>query len=296
MKKIALTILTAAVLASCTESNDFDATGTFEATEVTISAEANGKIVSLTTQEGMAVEKGETLGIIDSTQLFLQKKQLEAQQSAILSTRPDIKKQVASLKEQIRKQETELERVESLLKDKAATEKQYDDAKAALDITRSQLEATLSTLSSQNSSIEGNASALSLQIDQIADRIEKCYIKSPIKGVVLVKYANEGEMAVQGKPLAKVADLDNIYLRAYFTSDQLAYIKLGDTVKVTADFGGDSQREYNGKISWIASESEFTPKSIQTRNSRANLVYAVKIAVKNDGYLKLGLYGQVNLK
>lgn len=296
MKKIALTILTAAVLASCTESNDFDATGTFEATEVTISAEANGKIVSITTQEGMAVEKGETLGIIDSTQLFLQKKQLEAQQSAILSTRPDIKKQVASLKEQIRKQETELERVESLLKDKAATEKQYDDAKAALDITRSQLEATLSTLSSQNSSIEGNASALSLQIDQIADRIEKCYIKSPIKGVVLVKYANEGEMAVQGKPLAKVADLDNIYLRAYFTSDQLAYIKLGDTVKVTADFGGDSQREYNGKITWIASESEFTPKSIQTRNSRANLVYAVKIAVKNDGYLKLGLYGQVNLK
>lgn len=283
------------ILAGCSRSESFDATGTFEATEVTVSAEASGRILAFNVNEGDRIEQGQTVGTIDTVQLYLQKMQLERQIASVRSNRPDISKQVTALQEQIAQQETERTRVKRLLDDGAATTKQLDDIDASLKILNGQLEATLSTLRNNTASIDENSSSIELQIAQVEDRLAKCRIVSPVTGTVLAKYAETGELASTGRPLMKVADLDHIYLRAYFTSEQLAALQLGQEVTVTADFGADEQYEYPGRIVWIASESEFTPKNIQTRNTRANLVYAVKIAVENDGRLKIGLYGEVNL-
>lgn len=280
---------------SCTKEAEFDAQGTFEATEVVVSSEATGRILNFDIEEGMAIAANQTVGTIDSLQLHLQRKQLVAQQSALLASRPDVKKQVAALREQIAKQKTELRRVENMLRDGAATQKQKDDIEAQIKILEGQLEAQLSTLDKNTSTINGNSVVLEAQITALDDRISKCRIISPVGGTVLVKYAEAGELASAGKPLMKIADLKNIYLRAYFTSDQLANVKLGDEVKVVADFGGTERYDYTGRVAWISSESEFTPKTIQTKDSRANLVYAVKIAVENDGRLKIGLAGEVVL-
>ena len=283
------------ILAGCSRSESFDATGTFEATEVTVSAEASGRILAFNVNEGDRIEQGQTVGTIDTVQLYLQKMQLERQIASVRSNRPDISKQVTALQEQIAQQENERTRVKRLLDDGAATTKQLDDIDATLKILNGQLEATLSTLCNNTASIDENSSSIELQIAQVEDHLAKCRIVSPVTGTVLAKYAETGELASTGRPLMKVADLDHIYLRAYFTSEQLAALQLGQEVTVTADFGADEQYEYPGHIIWIASESEFTPKNIQTRNTRANLVYAVKIAVENDGRLKIGLYGEVNL-
>ena len=294
MKRIVY--IAAVVLAtSCGTEAEFDAQGTFEATEVVVSSEDTGRILNFEVEEGMAVEANQMVGAIDSVQLHLQRKQLVAQQSALLGSRPDVKKQVAALREQIAKQNEELRRVENMLKDGAATKKQKDDIEAQIKILERQLDATLSTLDKNTSTINNNSAALEAQIAALDDRISKCRIISPIGGTVLVKYAEAGELASVGKPLMKIADLDNIYLRAYFTSDQLAKVNLGDEVKVVADFGGEERYDYTGRVAWISSESEFTPKTIQTKDSRANLVYAVKIAVENDGRLKIGLAGEVFL-
>lgn len=294
MKRIVY-IATMLVAVSCGKESEFDAQGTFEATEVVISSEANGKILDFDVVEGSIVEADKPVGAIDSVQLHLQRKQLLAQHSALLGSRPDVKKQVASLREQIAKHKSELRRVENMLKDGAATQKQYDDIEAQVKILETQLDATLSTLDKNTTTINNNLLALEAQIAALDDRISKCRIVSPVSGTVLVKYAQAGELATVGKPLMKVADLDKIYLRAYFTSEQLAKVNLGDEVTVVADFGGDERYNYAGRIEWISSESEFTPKSIQTKDSRANLVYAVKIAVENDGRLKIGLAGEVIL-
>ena len=283
------------ILAGCSRSESFDATGTFEATEVTVSAEASGRILAFNVNEGDRIEQGQTVGTIDTVQLYLQKMQLERQIASVRSNRPDISKQVTALREQIAQQEAERTRIKRLLDDGAATTKQLDDIDASLKILNGQLEATLSTLRNNTASIDENSSSIELQIAQVEDRLAKCRIVSPVTGTVLAKYAETGELASTGRPLMKVADLDHIYLRAYFTSEQLAALQLGQEVTVTADFGADEQYKYPGHIIWIASESEFTPKNIQTRNTRANLVYAVKIAVENDGRLKIGLYGEVNL-
>ena len=294
MKRIVY-IAAAMLAASCGTEAEFDAQGTFEATEVVVSSEATGRILNFEVEEGMAVEANQMVGAIDSVQLHLQRKQLVAQQSALLGSRPDVKKQVAALREQIAKQNEELRRVENMLKDGAATKKQKDDIEAQIKILERQLDATLSTLDKNTSTINNNSAALEAQIAALDDRISKCRIISPVGGTVLVKYAEAGELASVGKPLMKIADLDNIYLRAYFTSDQLAKVNLGDEVKVVADFGGEERYDYTGRVAWISSESEFTPKTIQTKDSRANLVYAVKIAVENDGRLKIGLAGEVVL-
>ncbi len=283
------------ILAGCSRSESFDATGTFEATEVTVSAEAPGRILAFDVNEGDRIAQGQTVGTIDTVQLYLQKMQLERQIASVRNNRPDISKQVTALREQIAQQEAERARIKRLLDDGAATTKQLDDIDASLKILNGQLEATLSTLRNNTASINENSSSIELQIAQVEDRLAKCRIVSPVTGTVLAKYAETGELASTGRPLMKVADLDHIYLRAYFTSEQLAALQLGQEVTVTADFGADEQYEYPGHIIWIASESEFTPKNIQTRNTRANLVYAVKIAVENDGRLKIGLYGEVNL-
>ncbi|WP_064975650.1 HlyD family secretion protein [Alistipes provencensis] len=295
MKRIFICCTLPLLAAACGRNGDFDATGTFEATEVVVSAEAAGRILRFDAEEGDRLEAGRQVGAIDTVQLYLQKLQLERQRASVVSNRPDIAKQVASLREQIAKQQTERRRVENLLRDGAATTKQLDDIDAQIKVLDGQLEAQLSTLRNNAASIDENSSSIELQIARIEDQLAKCRIASPVAGTVLAKYSEAGELASVGRPLMKVADLDRIYLHAYFTSDQLAALKLGQEVTVTADFGGDSRIDYPGRIVWIASESEFTPKTIQTRDSRANLVYAVKIAVENDGRLKIGLYGEVKL-
>lgn len=295
MKRIFIYCTLPLLAAACNGSGDFDATGTFEATEVVVSAEAAGRILRFDAEEGDVLQAGCPVGAIDTVQLYLQKLQLERQQASVVSNRPDIAKQAASLREQIAKQQTERRRIENLLRDGAATTKQLDDIDAQLKVLDGQLEAQLSTLYNNAASIDENSSAIELQIAQTEDRLAKCRIASPVAGTVLAKYSEAGELASVGRPLMKVADLDRIYLRAYFTSDQLADLRLGQEVTVTADFGGERQLDYPGRIVWIASESEFTPKTVQTRNSRAGLVYAAKIAVENDGRLKIGLYGEVKL-
>ena len=294
MKRIVY-IVAAMLAVSCGTEAEFDAQGTFEATEVVISSEAAGRILTFDIEEGMTIEREESIAVIDSVQLHLQRSQLEAQLSALLNSRPDVQTQVSSLREQIATLKVEQRRIENMLRDGAATEKQKDDIDAQIRILESQLSATLSTLNTNTSTINSNAEAIRVQISALDDRIAKCRVASPISGTVLVKYAQEGELATVGKPLVKIADLNNIYLRAYFTSDQLSRIKIGDEVTVTADFGGEERYDYVGRVAWISAESEFTPKTIQTKDSRANLVYAVKIAVENDGRLKIGLAGEVKL-
>lgn len=295
MKKSFLYVTLAIIASSCQSKPEYDATGIFETTTVTVSAETNGKILSLDISEGDSVRAGQPVAIIDTTLLVLQYKQLQSRQSSTESSSPDIAAQAASLRSQIAHQQNECDRIARLLADGAATQKQSDDADAALRTLRAQLDGLLSTLGKNRSSISDNAVALQYQKEQIGEQIQKSYISAPITGTVLQKYAEAGEFASPGRPLFKVANLNDIYLRSYFTANQLADLKIGQKVTVIADFGGEEQFEYPGRITWIAQESEFTPKSIQTNDTRANLVYAVKIAVKNDGRLKLGQYGEVRL-
>lgn len=274
---------------------DFDASGTFEATEVIVSSEANGKIMHFNLEEGDRLKAGQEVGYIDTVQLYLKKMQLMTSTKSIQSRRSDIAKQIAATKEQITKAETEKRRNENLLKSNAATQKQVDDIESQLAVLQKQLAAQISTLQSGNQSVTEESSAMEIQVAQIEDQLRKCRIISPITGTVLSKYAEVGELATQGKPLFKIADVDNMYLRAYIIADQLTQMKLGQEVKVFADYGEDGKHEYSGKVTWISDKAEFTPKTIQTRDERANLVYAIKIAVKNDGYLKIGMYGEVTI-
>ena len=258
-----------------------------------VAGQGTGQLLTFDLQEGMQVAKGVDLGLIDTLQLHLQKVQLEAQMNSLKSSRPDIEVQIAALHRQIENLNSEKSRVEKLIAKGAAPSKQLDDINAQIETVQAQLSAQTQSLSQNSKAIDFNASALATQIAMIEDRIAKCRISSPVDGTVIARYVNAGELVNIGTPLFKVADLGNMYLRAYFTSDQLGQVNLGDEVEVIADFGGDQQYSYLGKIIWISSESEFTPKAIQTRNTRANLVYAVKIAVRNDGRLKLGMYGEV---
>jgi len=274
---------------------EFDASGVFEATEVIVSAEANGKILEFNANEGDTLEAGERLGYIDSLQLYLKKLQLLASQRSVQKRMPDIRTQIAATEQQILTAKKEKERVENLLKANAVNKKQLDDLNAQIAFLEKQLAAQRSSLSTTNQSLTEESSALEIQIKQINDQLEKSRIINPIKGTLLVKYAETGEITGTGKPLYKIADMENMYLRAYISTGQLTKLKLGETVKVFADYGEDEYKEYKGKVTWISSKAEFTPKSIQTKDERANLVYAVKIQVKNDGYLKIGMYGEIKI-
>lgn len=295
MKTAYIFLLAGAMLASCSRRPDYDATGIFEATTVTLSAETTGKILSIPVEEGDSVTAGSPVARIDTAMLGLQRLQIMTERNATRSAAPDISAQVAALRSEIAHAQNEAERQERLFADGATTQKQLDDARARLATLRGQLEAQLSTLGKSSGSISDNALALQYRREQVEDQIRRSTVVAPIDGTVLIKYAEAGEFATPGKPLMKLADLGNIYLRSYFTASQLADLHIGQKVTVTADFGGDERFDYPGTIIWIAQESEFTPKSIQTADSRANLVYAVKIAVKNDGRLKLGQYGEVRL-
>jgi len=289
-------ILPFILLLSCnSEENLRDATGVFEATEILVSAEASGKLLSFMVNEGDQLQKGDVVGQIDSTQLYLNKLQIEANQLALLSSRPDMQSQLNAIEKEIEKAEFEKERIEKLLKGDVATQKQLDDVNAQLEVLQANYEAKKRALQIQTEAIDAQSAAMEAQKDLIDDQLDRSSIQSPINGSVLVKYAEEGELTAIGKPLFKVADLEKMILKAYVTSDQLALIKTGQEVQVLAEFGKEELREYLGVITWISSKSEFTPKTIQTQDERANLVYAIKIAVPNDGDLKIGMYAGLKI-
>ena len=271
----------------------YDATGTFETTEVLVSAEASGRLLYFDIEEGMLLKAGEEVGVVDTVQLYLKKLQLEASIKSVEEQRPDILKQVAATKEQISAAQRERNRVANLLKAGAANQKQLDDAEDQLEVLRKQLVAQNSTLSNSHQSLTWQSSSVGIQVAQVEDQLKKCHITSPITGTVLAKYAEAGELTAMGTPLFKVADTEQMYLRAYITSEQLSQVKLGQKVTVFSDYGTDEHKQYPGVVTWISDTSEFTPKTILTKNERANLVYAVKIAVHNDGLLKIGMYGGV---
>ena len=286
-------VLAALCLASCGGNDaEYDATGVFEATEVTVSAEQNGVLLSLDINEGDRIAEGSEVGLIDTVQLSLKARQIVATRQVYASQRPDMEKQVAATREQLAKAREEYDRFNTLVKDGAANRKTLDDAKSQVDILQRQLEAQLSQLGNSVSSLNTQMEAADIEQLQVADMLKKCRVVSPISGTVLEKYMERGEYAAPGKPIFKIADTDNIFLRAYITSSQLESVKIGQAVKVFADYGDGSRKEYSGTVAWISSKSEFTPKTILTDDERANLVYAVKIAVKNDGYVKIGMYGE----
>lgn len=293
MKQVILLNFVLLFLAACNRGDgDFDATGTFEATEILVSSEANGKIMELNIEEGDRLDAGALIGYVDSTQLYLKKMQLLAGLRSVDIRKPDIRKQIAALEQQIATARTEQQRMENLVKAKAGNQKQVDDIVNNIKYLQKQLDAQYSTLNKTTGGADAEAEGILYQIMQLDDQLQKSRIVNPQAGTVLVKYAEPGEVTAAGKPLYKIADTDLLYLRAYITSDQLSTLKQGQTVRVFADYGENDRREYPGTITWISDKSEFTPKGIQTKDERANLVYAIKIAVKNDGYLKIGQYGE----
>ncbi len=297
MKKTALICMLTLGLIACNRNSDqFDASGTFEAEETIISAEVNGIITSLNLEEGTTLKAGDIIGYIDSTQLVLKKKQLQSQIRAVLSKNPDVQAQLSALQQQLKQAQHEQTRIENLLKAGAATQKQMDDVNAQVAILSSQSEALRSSLKITSASLSEETNPLKIQIEQIDDQLDNCRLVNPVSGTVLTQYSRVNEMAAAGKPLYKIADLTNLTLRAYITGNQLPSIKLNQSVKVFVDDSKDGYKEYSGTIDWISEKSEFTPKTIQTKEERANLVYAVKIRVPNDGYLKIGMYGEVRFK
>lgn len=294
MRHIHFIAMAALLLTGCGDNeNAFDATGTFEATEVVVSAEQTGRLLQFSVVEGSQVEVGEQVGLIDTVQLYLKAQQIGATRETYASQRPDLSKQVAALRQQLSNAELELRRAEGLVKDGAGTQKQLDDARNAVQVLRRQLDAQLSALSNQNASLNAQMSTADAQRYQVMDQLEKCHVRSPLTGCVLEKYAEAGEFATIGKPLFKVADMAHVFLRAYVTSAQLKDVRVGQQVEVFADYGGGERQAYTGTVSWISERSEFTPKTILTKDERADLVYAVKVAVQNDGGIKIGMYGEL---
>jgi HlyD family secretion protein len=291
-----LHLVLALILFSCHNKNaDYDASGVFETTEIIVSAKGSGEILQFDITEGQEVEAGQTLGVIDTTQLYWRKVQLQSSVRAMNSRQVNVPVQVAALQEQLATARKEQQRFTQLLKDNAANKKQLDDINAQIATLEKQLAAQTETLQNSNSGIANEQQSLLAQIAQIDDHLKNAVIKSPVKGTILGKYAEAGELAVQGKALFKIADMNNMLLRAYITASQLTELKVGQQVKVFSDMEKSDRREYQGTVMWIADKAEFTPKTIQTRDERANLVYVVKIAVKNDGYIKKGMYGEIKL-
>ena len=288
------TLVCAGLMASCSNDKDnFIASGSFEATEVIVSAEQSGRLMAWNVDEGNLLKSQEQVGLIDTTQLYLKLLQIEKNIGVTRTKAPDTNVQVASLREQIANAVRERNRMENLVKARAANQKQLDDATDRVKVLQKQLDAQLSTLNKSNRGVNEESSALQVQIAQIQDMLDKCHVKAPIDGTVLANYAEQGEFVAAGKPLFKLADMGNIFLRAYVTSDQISELKLNQTVKVRVDKGAKESRLYNGRITWISDKAEFTPKTVLTRDERANQVYAMKVAVTNDDYLKIGQYGEI---
>jgi HlyD family secretion protein len=285
-----------AVLMSCTEEKTFDASGAFEADETIISSQTGGVLKAFAIEEGQILEAGQLVGYVDSVQLYLQKRQLEAQIIALTGRKPNISLQLAALNEQLKTAQREQTRVSNLVKADAATAKQLDDATAQVDVIQAQIQAQKSTLNISTQGISNDATPMEVQIAQLNDQLEKSIIINPLAGTVLTKYAEQSEMTAPGKPLYKIADLSNIILRVYISGNQLSQVKLGQKVTIHTDNGEGGFDETEGSISWINDKAEFTPKTIQTKNERANLVYAIKVDVPNDGKFKIGMYGEINFQ
>ena len=236
------------------------------------------------------------MGLIDTVQLYLKARQVGATKIVYESQKPEKQKQVAAITQQIKKAREDVNRYEQLVKEGAANHKVLDDARSQLQVLQRQLEAQTSALNTSTKSLNAQMGTADVERLQIADQLRKCHVYAPITGTVIEKYAEAGEFATIGKPLFKMADIDNMNLRAYITTAQLRQVRIGQTVKVFADYGNGDRKEYQGTVTWISSKSEFTPKTILTDDERADLVYAVKVAVKNDGYIKIGMYGSVELQ
>lgn len=317
-------ITMAVCMGSCSSKDtDYDATGNFEATEITVSAEATGQLRSFNVEEGQTVKSGAVLGNIDTDQLSMRldelsadQRQIEASQKQFAASKGamdskvlDMQRQVASIEQQISNARRERQRYAELVRDGAAPQRQVDEYDEQIKVLQKQLDATREQISSTNemarqqsrsamAQMEGaraNSESMDSRKAQIGDQISKAAIKAPLDGTVIEKYAETGEYVTIGKPLFKVADLTNVFLRAYITSGQLENVKVGSHVKVYADYGNGERKAYDGVVTWISGKSEFTPKTILTDNERADLVYAVKIRVKNDGGIKIGMYGEVKL-
>ena len=284
------------VLGACgNNENKYDATGTFEATETTVYAEQSGRLLRFDVTEGADLVAGNEVGVIDTVPIALRIRQLGATKEVYASQKPDMRKQVAATRQQLEKARLEQRRYTELVRDGAAPRKTLDDAVSSVNVLERQLEAQISTLQTTDKSLNRQMHATDTQVSELADQLRKCHISSPVTGCVLEKYVEDGEFVTIGKPLFKVADTRQIFLRAYVTSDQLRNVKIGQHVKVMSDYGKGRTKTYDGTVTWISSQSEFTPKTILTDDERADLVYAVKISVRNDGYLKIGMYGEVKL-
>ncbi|MBS1508670.1 MAG: HlyD family efflux transporter periplasmic adaptor subunit [Bacteroidetes bacterium] len=289
-------LLAIAATSCSTNSGDFDATGNFEADEVIVSAEASGKVMKLNIKEGQTLSANEVVGYVDTTQLYLRKKQYQYSINAVLAKQPNTAVQLSTITEQLATATREKKRVENLLKADAATQKQLDDYNAQIDLLKKQYDALQSSLTITTRSLQTETLPYKAQLDQIEDQLKKSIITNPMAGTVLTQYTLQDEVVNPGKALYKIADLSTIVLRVYISGTQLSEIKLGQEVKINVDKGAKEYKTYTGTIAWVSDKAEFTPKTIQTKDERANLVYAIKILVKNDGFLKLGMYGEVKFK
>ena len=294
MKKLMIMAAGLAMLVGCGNNEmEYDATGTFEATEVTVAAEQSGVLMMFDVNEGDELAFGKEVGLVDTTQIWLKIQQAGATKEVYQSQKPDMEKQIAATRQQLAKAKQDQQRYKELVADGAAPSKMLDDATNQVAVLQKQLDAQISLLSTQLSTLNSQLSTVDVQVSQLQDQLQKCHIAAPIKGTVLEKYVEKGEFVATGKPLFKMANTEQMFIRAYVTSAQLKDIKVGQKAKVFADYGDGQKKEYDGTVSWISSRSEFTPKTIQTDDERADLVYALKVAIKNDGYVKIGMYGEV---
>ena len=298
MKQIILaflhfTIFTLFLVSCGNNEKEYDATGTFEATEVTVAAEQSGALMLFDINEGDEVALGKEVGLIDTTQIWLKIQQAGATKAIYQSQKPDMEAQIAATRQQLAKARQDQQRYKELVADGAAPSKMLDDATNQVQVLQKQLDAQISSLSTNTNALNKQMAATDVQVRQLEDQLRKCHISAPIKGTVLEKYVEKGEFVATGKPLFKMADTEQMFIRAYVTSAQLKDIKVGQKVKVFADYGDGQKKEYDGMVSWISGRSEFTPKTILTDDERADLVYALKVSFKNDGYVKIGMYGEV---
>lgn len=293
MKNVIL-ISTLLMLVACgANEKEYDATGTFEATETIVSAEQSGVLLHFDVEEGNVLKQGQEVGLVDTTQVWLKIQQTSAMKAVYRSQKPDMEVQIAAIRQQLTKAQQEQQRYQELVADGAAPSKILDDAANQVKVLQKQLAAQQSALSTNILALDKQMATADVQVSQLQDQLRKCHITTPAQGTVLEKYVEQGEFVSVGKPLFKVADVGQMFLRAYVTSVQLQHIKIGQQVKVFADYGDGGKKGYDGKVCWISSRSEFTPKTILTDDERADLVYAVKVAVKGDGYIKIGMYGGV---
>ena len=294
MKKIYLLAGVVLMMSACGGSEkDYDAMGTFEATETTMFAEQSGVLLTFYVNEGDKIEAARQVGLIDTTQTWLKIQQMDATKAVYQSQKPDMERQIAATRQQLVKAQQDEQRYRELVADGAAPSKMLDDAVSQVKVLQKQLDAQISSLNTSTHALDKQTAATEVQKAQLLDMLRKCHIISPTTGTILEKYVEQGEFVSVGKPLFKIADTEAMKLRAYVTSAQLQNIKIGQQVKVFADYGDGQRKEYAGTVSWISSRSEFTPKTILTDDERADLVYAVKVAIKNDGFVKIGMYGEV---